>query len=182
MEFLGTAVTLVMAAVLLFAVVVKFSDSAPLAETLDRLGLPAFLARAAAPLVPWAELAVGTAVVFRPDSFAVQTAVLILAGVFAIAGLAAFRLKEPIPCSCFGTGGGGTLGTRQMLAFALWTVGVVILHRAHIATSFEVRAAEFAAVGLIISAARAALVARLWIEGRGDRLSAREMYTWLPSR
>jgi len=171
-----------MAVVLLYAAVAKFASSAPLVETLERLGLPPFLARAAAPLVPWAELAVGAALVFRPDSLAVQTGLLILASLFAIAGLVAFRLKEPVPCSCFGTGGSGTLGPRQTIAFVFWVAGVAVLRRADIAPFFDVGAAQFAAVALSIATVRAAVLARLWIEGRGDRLSAQEMYAWLPSR
>jgi len=182
MALLGTAVALVMAAVLFFAAVAKVASSAPLVDTLERLGLTPFLARAAAPLVPWAELTVGVAVVFRPDSVAVQMGVVILAGCFAIAGLLAFRLKEPVPCSCFGTGGGGKLGSRQTIAFFLWAAGVVVVRRAHIAPALDVGAAQFAAVALSIAAARAVAPVRLWIEGRGDRLSAREMYAWLPSR
>jgi hypothetical protein len=182
MVLLGTAVALVMAALLLFAAVAKLASSAPLAETLERLGLPTPLARAAAPLVPWAELAVGTAVVFRPDSLAAQAGVVILAASFAIAGLVAFRLKEPVPCSCFGTGGGGTLGLRQTIAAVLWVGGVVLVRRGHIAQSFDLGAAKFAVVALSVAAARVVMLAKLWIEGRGDRLSAREMYAWLPSR
>lgn len=176
----GTAAAMIMAAVLLAASVAKLAaGSAPLEETLRRIGAPPPLARTVAPVVPWAELLAGMAIVLRPDLVAARLAVLALATGFAAAALLALRTGEPVPCACFGVG--GTLGMPQVVAFFGWLAGVAIISRSAIAPRMSDGAVRLVAIALSIAAVRAVSLLRLWRESRGDRLSAKEMYKWLPS-
>jgi hypothetical protein len=181
MSVLATVTAVAMSAVLLWAALEKARRPLTTAATIQRLGFPLPLPAALA--VAAGEIVLAVALLFRPDSLVTQVGVVLLAGVFALAGLMALRLDEPIHCSCFGSGGGRYLGRRQLIAFVPWSAAAVSLHLGFVQPpSVESTAIIFAAVTLLMAAVRAAGTWRVRGEARGDRRSAQEMYVWLPSR
>lgn len=182
MTLIATASALAMGAVLLWAGLEKARDPASTSAMLRSLGLPLRLAWPAAILVMAMEISVGVAVLFRPGSTPTHIGVASLAGVFALAGLIAMRSDEPICCNCFGAGGKGYLGVTQLIALLPWLAGAMILRLAAQGTqSLSTGAVYFAITSLVIAAARGIGVRKAQLEARGDRLSAQEMYKWLPS-
>lgn len=172
-----------MAALLLWAGLEKARHPAFTTATIRSLGLPSKLARPAALFLTVAELAVAVALLFKPNSAVVQVSVVSLAGLFALAGLLALGLDEPIHCGCFGAGGRGYLGAAQLKALPLWLAGVLIIRWGMPeAPPLPTAAAYFAAASLGITAVQGIRVRKAQLEARGDRLSAQEMYAWLPSR
>lgn len=183
MNLIPTAAGLAMAAVLLWAAVEKARNPAPTAATIHALGLPHRLAWPAAVFVTVAEIVVAVAVLFRPDAALTQAGIVLLAGLFALAGLIALRLDEPIHCSCFGAGGNGHLGVKQIIAFVPWLAGAAILRLGiEEAPPLPVGAACLATTSLAIAGVRGIGVWKSRLEARGDRQSAQEMYVWLRSR
>jgi hypothetical protein len=182
MTALGLCAALVMAAVLLWAGLAKFTYLGGIAATLQALGVPAGWSRRAAGLVPVAEVLTALGVLFAPHARWTLAAVVALGGAFAWAGLVAVLRKERIPCHCFGAGApGGYLGRTQILALPVWAGGALVLHYGipsplPLATA----ASLFAAAGLAIATVQAVLLRKVVRAARGDRLSAEEMYLWLP--
>jgi hypothetical protein len=178
-----TAAALAMAAVLLWAGLEKARNPNPTAATLRVLGFPRRLARPAAMVLTAAELTVAIAVLFRPDSALTHISIVLLAGLFALAGLIAMGLNERVHCSCFGPGGKGYLGAAQLIALIPWVAGAGLLQLGtRESPPLPVSAAYFAATSLAIAAARGISVWKARLAARGDRLSALEMYVWLQSR
>ena len=177
-SILATLIALVGASILLWAALEKARNPRATASTLRQLSVPAGLAGAA--LVIAAELAVGLGLVLRPDSVWTQSAVVALAGAFALAGLIALRRDAAIRCTCFGPGGGGYLGASQVVAFVPWAGGAAVLSVSGVTPpSPSHAAAMLAGVALTMSGLRLVPVLGVWWEARGDRLSARETYVWL---
>lgn len=174
------AAAALMAAVLLRAASEKIRRPGELAATVGRLGVPERLALPAALLVILAELVAAVLLLFRPGSIVTQLGVVLLAALFALAGLIALRSAEPIACSCFGAGS-GPLGLRQTMWFFAWAGGAALLFAVRPAVSTATGAALLAAAALAIAAIRAIALRAAMIEGRGDRRAAEEMYEWLPS-
>jgi hypothetical protein len=178
---ISLAAGLAMAAVLLRAVLGKARNPAPLAATIRHLGLPRRFAWPAALLATSGEAGAAIAVLFRPDAAVTRLAIVALAGLFALAGLLALRLDAPVRCSCFGAGGDGYLGWRQILALMPWLAGVGVLRLANeTAPPFAVAAARFAVVSLALAAVQGIEVWKARLQARGDRQSAQEMFRWLP--
>jgi hypothetical protein len=176
---IATTVALLGAFVLLWAGLEKARDPGAPASTLRALGVPPRLAALGVLIIP-TELAIGVALVFRPDSAWTQGGVLVLAGAFAVAGLLALRGDQQIRCACFGSGRGGYLGADQVLALMAWIAGVAILNVAdagHPAASQA--SALLAGVAVTMAAVRLMPVVGAWHEARGDRRSAVETYRWL---
>ena len=180
MNVLAIAAALTTAAVLLRAAVGKVRRPGDLTATMTHLGAPRVVAAPAAAVLISAELATAAALLFRPDAGLTQLAVVILAAVFAAAGLRAMRISEPVACNCFGAGG-GALGLRQVLLLIPWTAAALILRFGARAPSAETGAAFFAAIAVGIAALEGMDVIRGMREARDDRRSAEEMYEWLPS-
>lgn len=179
MDSVGSVVALVGASVLLWAALEKARDPKLITSALRQLGFGA-LAAPAAVLVIVVELAVGAALVLRPDLRATQVGVLVLAGAFALAGLVALRRELPIPCGCFGSAGSGDLGVNQLLAFVAWAGAVALISRSETrALSQSERIDMLAVVVVGIAALRVVTIFGGWRQARGDRVSARETYTWL---
>lgn len=177
----ATAVTLMMAGVLLRAAVEKVRDLRPTAATIRALGVPDSLASVVAASVTVAELAVAAAVLFRPDATPTHLGIVALAVAFALAGLLALRRGEPIRCNCFGAGS-ADLGKTQLLALAPWVTGAAVLRLGFAEAPDLTRSAVcFAATSLTLAALPLLAVRKAWLEARGDRRSAQEMYAWLPS-
>jgi hypothetical protein len=121
-------------------------------------------------------------VLFAPQARWTQAAIVALGGAFALAGLVAVLRRERIRCNCFGSGAtGGYLGLTQVLALPAWVGGAWILSYG-LPTPWPLAtgASAFAAVGLAIATLQAVTLWKVASEARGDRLSAEEMYVWLP--
>jgi hypothetical protein len=178
---LSIVAALTMAGVLLWAGLAKAANLEPMTATALALGLPRGIARPAALAVTAAEIVVAVALLFRPGSSATQIGIVVLAGLFALAGLIALRRDEPIACHCFGAGG-KHLGATQMIAFLPWLAGAGILRTGSGETPpAAAAAARFAALALTLAAIKGVGVWRARRAARGDRRSAQEMYAWLPS-
>lgn len=180
MSYLPTAISSVMALVLIGAGLEKARDRSATTSTLERLGAPRAVAWHAAGLLGATEVAVALGLVFRPDSAWTQAGVVVLAVGFALAGVLALLEDEPIRCNCFGSSGQGTLGTHQVVALLPWLGGVALVHGGTQGPpSLEAGAARLAAVGLALAAWRGIALVSAWRAARDDRRSAREMLVWL---
>ena len=182
MTALGLCVAMFMAAVLLWAGLAKFASLDRFASTLQALGVPTGWSHRFSGLVPLAEVLTALGVLFAPHWLWTQVAVVALGGAFALAGLIAMLRKQRILCKCFGSSAnGGYLGLKQILALPA-CIGVVSTLYLSIPNPLPLvtRALLFAASGLAISTLKAVSLRKVVNEARADRLSAEEMYIWLP--
>jgi len=184
MTLAALSVAVVTAAFLLWAGLEKLTDLPATASTVSALGVPAKLASRIAGVVPLSEVAVALGVLFVPGSGWSLAAVAALAGAFALAGLVAVLRKRRIRCNCFGSGAAGAyLGPAQILALPAWVGGALILHYGIPETPpLATGALLLAAAGLATATLKAAALWQAVREARGDRVSAQEMYLWLPPR
>ena len=182
MTAVGLCVAMVMAAVLLCAGLAKFTNLGGIAATLQALGVPATWSHRASGLVPLSEVLTAQGVLFAPHSRWTLVAVVALGGAFALAGLVAALRKERIRCNCFGSSAAGAyLGLTQVLALPAWVGGALILHYGIPSPLPPATGASLlAAAGLAIATLKAVALWKVVLEARGDRLSAEEMYVWLP--
>jgi hypothetical protein len=121
-------------------------------------------------------------VLFAPHSPWTVAAVVALGGAFALAGLVGLLRKERIRCNCFGSSAsGGYLGLTQIVALPAWAGGVSVSYYG-MPTHLPAATAGslFAAAGLAIATLKFTALREAAREARGDRLSAEEMYVWLP--
>jgi hypothetical protein len=177
----SVVVALAMAVVLLWAALEKARNLAPTAEAIRILGFSRRVAWFAAWAVTAAEVLLAVAVLFRPDSALTLAGIVLLAGLFAAAGLLALRLDRPIPCNCFGAGG-RNLGVAQVIAFLPWFAGAAILRFGiRQAPALAIAAACFAAIALTLAAIRGFRAWEALGTARSARRSAQEMFGWLPS-
>jgi hypothetical protein len=182
MTALGLCVAMVIAAVLLWAGLSKFASLGRFASTLEALGIPAWWSHRLSGLVPLAEVLTALGLLFAPHWLWTLVAVVALGGAFALAGLVAMLRKQRILCNCFGSSAaGGYLGLTQILALPA-CIGVVSTLFLGIKTPLPLvaRALLFAAAGLAIVSLKAVALRKAANEARDDRLSAEEMYVWLP--
>jgi hypothetical protein len=180
----ATSAAVVIAALLLRASLEKFTDLGATAATVSALGVPARWAGLAAGFVAISEVAAALGVLFAPHSRWTQAGVVALGGAFALAGLVAVLRKERIRCNCFGSGAAGAfLGPAQILALPAWLGAALILHYGvRQNPALATGALLFAAAGLAITTLKVPALWRAVREARGDRISAQEMYAWLPPR
>lgn len=169
-----------MASVLLWAALEKIRSPSSLADTLRRIGVPMSIVGSTAALLVTAELTVALGMIMVPGSLAVIAGLLALATAFAIAGVLAVTRHEQIHCGCFGTGGNGYLGKRQLGALPFWVAGATLLwiERPGNPTLSD-GAALFTLVSLTMTALRTTTGLRVTSAARADRLSAMEMMPWL---
>ena len=122
---LGTAVQLLVAAVLLLAGAQKVAVPAKFTDTLRKLRLPAAVVLRTA--VPVVELA--TAAVVAVGTFRWLAAGLVaVQGIgFGAAGLVALQRRAPIACACFGPLDSGVLGARQVFMVPVWLLAAAAL-------------------------------------------------------
>ena len=178
------SVAVILAALLLRAGLEKSADLRATAATVSALGVPAGWAGLAAGLVAVLEVATALGALFAPQSDWTQAGVAGLGGAFALAGLVAVIGRKQIRCNCFGSGtAGGFLGTGQILALPAWLGAALVLHAGVPADPpFVTGALLLAAVALALAALKVPALRRAVREARGDRISAQEMYVWLPPR
>jgi Methylamine utilisation protein MauE len=184
MTALGLCVAMAMATVLLWAGLAKFTSLGGFASTLQALGVPAKWSHRFSALAPLSEVLTALGVLFAPHWRWTLMAVVALGGAFALAGLVAMLRKRRILCNCFGSSAtGGYLGLTQVLALPAYVGGASILYYG-IPTPLPLAAGAllFAASGLAIVSLKAVGLRKVVSEARGDRLSAEEMYVWLPQR
>jgi hypothetical protein len=182
MTVAAMSVAVAMAAILLWAGLEKFTNLPATASTVSALGIPAKWADRASGFVPLSEVAIALGVLFAPGSRWTLVGVVALGGAFALAGLVAVLRNERIRCNCFGSGvAGAYLGPAQILALPAWIGAALILHYGVPKTlPIATGALLFAAVGLAITTLKAAALWQAVRDARGDRVSAQEMYIWLP--
>ena len=120
---LGAVVRYATAVLLLYAGARKIAAPQPFRQTLDALRLPA--ADVLVLVVPVVEIAAGAALVASPRSVATTVVVAGLGAAFAGAALLALHRGERIRCACYGPGGDGELGWRQLVALPAW-LGVAV--------------------------------------------------------
>lgn len=179
---ISKAAALTMAGVLLWAGCEKARNPASITSTITNLGIPRRAAQLAAIFLITAEIGLGVLVLFQPNALTVQMGIVLLAMLFALAGLIVWMRGERIHCSCFGAGARGYLGLRQIINLVPWCIGAGILTMgSQEAQALSESAAYFASVALGIAAWRGHAVLRAQHEARADRLSAKEMYYWLRS-
>jgi hypothetical protein len=178
-EVYALGVAAAMAAVLLWAALSKITHLPGVASTVEALGIPGAWSRRVAVGIAVSETITALAIVFAPQSAWTATAILVLGATFALAGLIALLRKEQIRCNCFGLDSRGSyLGFRQMLALPAWLAGAWILYSNPL--PLTATAPLFAVVGVINAALKALSLRRWYTEARGDRISAEQMYLWLP--
>ncbi len=182
MRAFETYVAVIMAAVLLWAGLAKLTNQGGITSTVQALGVPAKWSMPASNLVSLWEIVTAFGVLFAPSSPWTLVGVATLGVGFALAGLVAVLRNDRIRCNCFGSGmTGGHLGRAQVIALPAWVGGVLLLYNGHPNVApFATGASLFAATGLTIATLK---TVALWQEARaarGDRLSAQEMYVWLP--
>jgi hypothetical protein len=184
MTVAAMSAAVVMAALLLRAGVEKSADLPATASTIAALGIPAEWAHRAAGVMALVEVGTALGVLFAPGSGWTLAAVAALAGAFALAGLVAVLRKSRIRCNCFGSGAAGAyLGRAQILALPAWIGGALLLHYGHPETlPLASGALLLAAAGLATATLKVAALWQAVREARGDRVSAQEMYLWLPPR
>jgi hypothetical protein len=167
------------ASILFWAALEKARDPQMTVSTLQQLGFPAGLAKAAWLLI-LVELAVALGLVFRPDSIVTQGGVVVLAGTFASAGLLALRLEKRVRCTCFGLGAHGHLGLNQVAALIPWAGAAAFLNAADVASPSPSQGiGTLATIALTMATLRLVGLFGPWRQARGDRQSARETYVWL---
>lgn len=109
---ISRVVSVAIACLFLYSGSFKVHDSHSLASTLRRVGVPSGLSGSLARALTWSLLVLAVAILLAP---AVGVPLLFLAAtLIAAVGLRAMALPEPIPCSCFSSFSGGTLGWRQL--------------------------------------------------------------------
>jgi hypothetical protein len=181
MNALALVIAAAVSAVFLSAALAKLRAPRAIEETIRHLGF-ARAARAGAILLIVGELAVGVALLLRPDAMWTQLGVVVLASAFAAAAAAAIWRRQSIPCSCFGSAA-RPLGRRQLIAFIPFAAAAAVLRLfIHDAPPPATGMTLCVLVSLVL-AIRAAWPA--WIElrqSRSDRHAAEESYLWLPSR
>jgi hypothetical protein len=183
MTAVATSIALVMAGVLLWAGLDKVRDPDPIVSTIRHLGILNRRAVWAAALLAITEICVALGLLFNPHSAWTLAGVVTVAGTFAGAGMFALSRDEPIRCSCFGSGGNGQLGSRQIVALVPWLASAAIV-RWGIQGSLPLPAGayRFMAVSLTIACMRVVPVWKARLEARDDRRSAEEMFAWRRSR
>ena len=184
MTVAAMSAAVVMAALLLRAGVEKSADLPATASTIAALGIPAEWADRAAGVVALLEVGTALGVLFAPGSGWTLAGVAALAGAFAVAGLVAVLRKRRIRCNCSGPGAAGAyLGPAQILALPAWAGAALFMYYGvREALPLATGALLLAAAGLAIATLKAAALWQAVREARGDRLSAQEMYLWLPPR
>jgi hypothetical protein len=181
---LAMSVAVVLSALLLWAGFGKLISLSDAASTASAIGVPVSWGRGAAVVVALWEVGMALGVLWAPGSPWIAASEIALGTVFALAGLVAVLRKQRIRCHCFGAGAAGAyLGPAQIIALPGWIGTAVILHLA-LPEVWPVPTAAclLAVVTLAIAALKSVELWRAAGEARGDRLSAQEMYVWLPSR
>lgn len=178
---LAMSVAVVVSALLLWAGFGKLVSLSEAASTASAIGIPVSWGHGIAVAIALWEVGTALGVLWAPGSPWIAASVMALGTVFALAGLAAVLRKQRIRCHCFGAGA-PYLGAAQIVALPAWIGAAVILYDglpeiAPVATG----ACLLAGAGLAIAALRCVALWRAVGEARGDRLSAQEMYVWLPS-
>ncbi len=181
MHSLVMVLRLIIVSVLIWAGLEKARNSSSARSALRALGAPHSVAGPAVAMITIAELSIAAGLIFMPRSHAVLAAVAALGVVFGVAGLFALWLDASVQCGCFGLSSSGLLGRRQLATLPLWIASAWVLWLERPDSpglSDGLGALTIVSLGLAVARTIGAL--RATRVGRGDRLSAQEMLSWLP--
>jgi hypothetical protein len=126
LDLAGTAAQALVAALFLAAGLWKAADLGRLERTLEQLGLARAQVRPAAVAAVGAELVAAAGLLASPAASWPRALVVALAVGFALAGLRALAVEQPIGCSCFGNVSEGRLGWRQIALLPGWLLLVAL--------------------------------------------------------
>jgi hypothetical protein len=175
---LALSLSVLLAGIFLWAGLEKSRNLAPLASTIQALGVPLTVARPISGLLALVETFVATGLIFTPHWVSTKVGIVGLSLAFALAVLVAKWRGELIDCTCFG-GMNGRLGLKQVLALAPWLGSAAYLHLVVVEPlAFSTGSIRFCALALTITGIRAIMVWSAWCEARGDRLCAMKMFLW----
>lgn len=177
---LGAAAQLAFGGTLLTAGLSKVTSEGRLREVLAALGSPAPAARAGAPAVVIAEMVVGTALLLSPGAWWPRAAAAALAVGFAGAGAVAVSTDKKIACACFGAGGHGMLGRRQIVALPVWLAAALVAQWSPPSWTGAAGGGVLVAVLLAGCAVRAGLTVKVWLAALADRHAFQESARPLP--
>jgi Methylamine utilisation protein MauE len=174
MDVLALLVACTVAGILIIAGVEKLRARAIFDETLSRLGLTGRFRDVSRFGVPIMELAVSAGLLLAPASVWPVLGAGALSVIFAVAGMLALRTRQPVPCTCLGVAGNGTLGWRQILFLPLWVCGLVTLWRLEPHWSFDEGMQYLAGLIVLLCMTRAVPVVRAWRSASGTRNAMEE--------
>jgi hypothetical protein len=181
MTILALCAAVAMCAVLLWAALSKLVGLGGFASTLRAVGVPVRWSAAAALSIATAEAMTALLVVFAPGAVWTLAAISTLAAAFTVAATIALLRGARIRCQCFGSVADGYLGWMQVAALPLWIAGTLMLSFGFPTPPAVLTSASlFAAAALSIAAAKTLTLRGVVRAARADRLSAQEMYVWLP--
>lgn len=166
---------LLLVMVMVIAGLSKLTGQRMFGRTLLALGLTPWMTRALTPIIPLLEVATGVALFARPDSYWAQGALLMLLSGFTWAAIRAWRVKDPVPCSCFGPlmaeKLGATTGARIVLLLALDVYLVYEAEKISIraVSGLDIAAGLMTSMGLIMAYPVAAMAARIMQRSTGVR-------------
>jgi hypothetical protein len=126
LDLAGTGAQALVAALFLVAGLWKAADLGRLERTLEQLGLDRAQARPVAVAAVGAELVAAAGLLASPAASWPRALVVALAAGFALAGLRALAVEQPIGCSCFGSLSQGRLGWRQVALLPGWLLLVAL--------------------------------------------------------
>jgi uncharacterized membrane protein YphA (DoxX/SURF4 family) len=121
-QLIGWLAQAALAIVFFVSAVAKVAALTTFADTVRRLGVPGRWANGAATIVVSLEFLAAVALAVVPASFWPRLLVVVLAVLFAGAGVKALREKEKIACSCLGGLSNGVLGWQQLQLLPVWLV------------------------------------------------------------
>jgi hypothetical protein len=104
----------------------KAADLGRFERTLEQLGLERAQVRPVAVATICAELVAAAGLLTSPTASWPRALVVALAVGFALAGLRALAVEQPIGCSCFGSVSEGRLGWRQVVLLPGWLLLVAL--------------------------------------------------------
>ena len=179
----AVCMSVALASVFLWTGLSKMTNLEATASTIRALHASLKWSRHVAALIALAEVAAAVGLVFAPNSLFTVVTVCTLAGSFALAGCLAVVRKDRIRCYCFGTSPAGAyLGWKQLAALPLWMGAAIFLYRNTSTSSLVTKAILLVAIAVLLTSAKTFELWREVRESRDDRLSAQEMYLWLPQR
>ncbi|WP_368407026.1 MauE/DoxX family redox-associated membrane protein [Actinomadura sp. NAK00032] len=119
MSFAGATAQILLAAVFAYSSLTKVPAFAAFRDVLEKLGAGGAAGPLAAAVIA-GEAGTAALLLALPGTPWPRLLVVAFAAGFAAAGLRALTLRERIRCNCFGAGGAGTLGRRQLVLLPVW--------------------------------------------------------------
>ncbi|MGH8910293.1 MAG: MauE/DoxX family redox-associated membrane protein [Egibacteraceae bacterium] len=176
-EFLAGLSHALLAIVFTSAALSKVLGTADLRRTLERLGVRRAASMPVAIGIIAAELVAGVGLFVVPERPWPRILAAALAIAFAGAGIKALRMRQRIPCNCFGSTGRGLLGRRQVALLPGWLLLVTLAQWR--SPDWEPRQGLLGLAALVVALACRQIPVRLWLQLRADRIALAE--SWYPA-